>query len=187
MNTKRILISFVVVAISLTHANAQKHFTRAGKVSFFSSTPIENIEAVSKEASSIIDIASGDVAFQLPIKSFLFENAKMQEHFNENYLESDKFPMSSFKGKIKDFNAATFAKDGTYTVTAEGDLTIHGVTKKLTAPGTITIKGGKISSTSKFKIKVADYDIRIPSVVTKKIAEEIEINVDCSYEPMKKS
>src|SRR5690606_29851446 len=104
-----------------------KYLTRSGKVTFFSSTPLEAIEAFNNEAASVMDAKTGDIVFQVPIRSFKFENALMQEHFNENYLESSKYPKAEFKGKITDINKVNFSKDGTYNVTSKGNLTIHGV------------------------------------------------------------
>ncbi len=111
----------------------------------------------------------------------------MQEHFNENYMESSTFPKAFFKGKITDLSKINFSIDGTYPVIVNGDLTIHGVTKKIEAPGTITTAQGKITAVSKFKIKVKEYNIKIPSLVVNKIAETIEVSIDCKYEEFKKS
>src|SRR5215210_2804803 len=97
-----------------TTAFSQRYMTRTGKVTFFSSTPLENIEAINNEMACAIDSKSGDVAFQVPIKSFKFEKALMQEHFNENYLESDKYPKAEFKGKVANIGSVNFAKDGSY-------------------------------------------------------------------------
>src|SRR5690242_16719248 len=122
---KKIMLLLALTAI-VSGANAQKYMTRTGKVTFFSSTPVENIEAVNNEAAAAVDAATGDVVFQVPIQSFKFEKSLMQEHFNENYMESDKFPKAVFKGNIGK-GAVNFAKDGNYPVTAKGKLTIHGV------------------------------------------------------------
>ena len=106
----------------------------------------------------------------------------MEEDFNENYMESDKYPRSTFKGSIANINKIDFSKVGTWPVNVTGDLTIHGVTKNITASGKIIIKDGKISATSSFKILLEDYHIKIPSIVSNKISENIEINIDCNYE-----
>ena len=157
---------------------AQKYITRTGKVTFFSSTPLENIEAFNNDVSSIVDAKTGEVLFVVPIKSFKFEKALMQEHFNENYLESDKYPKAEFKGKIANLSAVNFSKDGQYNVTATGKMTIHGVTRDVTAPGTITVKGSNITAASKFRVRTSDYGIKIPGVVAGKIAQEIEVTVN---------
>jgi polyisoprenoid-binding protein YceI len=98
-------------------------------------------------------------------------------------MESNKFPKATFKGKITNLSAVNFTKDGVYPVTVEGDLTIHGVTKQATAPGSVTIKGGKVSAAAKFSVKLKDYSITVPSLVADKISEDIDITVDCKYEP----
>lgn len=164
---------------------AQKYMTRTGKVTFYSATPLEKIEAVNNESASILDSKTGDVIFQLPVKSFKFDRELMQEHFNENYMESDKFPKSEFKGKIKNISEVNFAKDAVYNVTTAGKLTMHGVTKDINVSGTVTVKGGSVKLNSKFNIKPGDYGIKIPSLVAEKIAKEIEITVSSDLNAIK--
>jgi polyisoprenoid-binding protein YceI len=106
----------------------------------------------------------------------------MESDFNEDYIESDKYPRSTFKGTITNLSDVNFNKDGTYAVNVNGELTIHGVTKNISSPGTITIKNGNVSSTSSFKVLVRDYRINVPSIVSNKIAESIEVNVACNYQ-----
>lgn len=179
---KKIQLSLALSLIA-TSLLAQTYFTKTGKIDFFSSTPLENIEAVNNEVSSFLNLEKNELVFAVLIKSFRFEKALMQEHFNENYMESDKYPKAQFKGNILDFDQNNYKKDGEYKVNVKGDLTIHGVTKNVTVPGTIIVQNGKISATSKFKVRCKDYDIKIPSVVANKIAEEIEVNVNVKYEP----
>ncbi len=107
----------------------------------------------------------------------------MQEHFNENYMESDKFPKSNFKGKIDNLSKIDFKKDGTYPAEVSGDLTIHGVTKHITTKGTIVVKGSTITANSKFMVVPTDYGIRIPIIVENKIAKEMQVTVDITYTP----
>lgn len=171
---KKICFTAIVAMISLS-ATAQKFMTRSGKVTFYSATPIENIEAFNNEVAAAINSASGDVVFQVPVKSFKFENQLMQEHFNESYLESDKFPKAEFKGKMPVVN---LSKDGSYKTTVAGKMTIHGVTKDVQIPGTVTVKGGELTLNSKFMIATADYKINIPSLAAGKIAKQIEITVN---------
>jgi len=114
---------------------------------------------------------------------FKFEKALMQEHFNENYMESSKFPKASFQGTITDPSKVNFNKDGIYQVVVAGNLTMHGVTKNLSIPAIIHVADKKISGESKFDIKLADYNITIPSVVAKQISENVTISVNCMYEP----
>jgi hypothetical protein len=163
--------------------SAQKYMSKTGHIWFFSHTPVEDIEAHNHQVASILDITTGDLAFSMLIKGFEFKKALMQEHFNENYMESDKIPKASFKGKITNLSAVNFKKDGTYSVEVGGDLTIHGVTKPVTTKGTIEVKDGKITAKAKFITTPKDFDIKIPSVVEKSIAHEIEVNVDTSYNP----
>jgi polyisoprenoid-binding protein YceI len=174
---KKMMIAAVLICSSTT-LFAQKYMTRTGKASFFSSTPLENIEAFNNEVAGVIDTKTGDVAFQVPIKSFKFEKALMKEHFNENYMESDKYPKAEFKGKIADAGSVNFSKDGTYNVKTNGKLTIHGVTKDVSLPGTVTVKGNTVTVNSKFSVKTADYNISIPKLVEGKIAKQIEVTVN---------
>lgn len=165
------------------HAVAQNVFTtRHGQISFFSKTPLENIDAVNNEVSSALNLQSGEIGFAVLIRSFHFERALMEEHFNENYMESDNIPKASFKGKISNPGVVNLDRDGSYNVTAEGDLTIHGVTKKVSVPGTIAVKNGQVELTSKFKIAPKDYNIKIPSLVADKIADAMSVSIDCKYE-----
>lgn len=171
--------------IATSSVFAQKYMTRTGKVTFFSSTPVENIEAINNDAACVIDGGKGDVMFQVPIKSFKFEKQLMQEHFNENYMESNKFPKAEFRGKITNLSSVTLSKDGTYQAKVSGKMTMHGVTKDVVANGTIEVKAGVATVLSKFTIKAADYGIKIPSVVAPKIAENIEVTVNCLLNPVK--
>jgi hypothetical protein len=180
---KLFFVSFFIA--SMVFVNAQSiYMTKTGKVSFYSrAKAMEKVEADNNEVSSILNTQTGDLVFAILIKSFHFESALMEEHFNENYLESNKFPKSTFKGKISNLSAVNFTKDGAYPVTVEGDLTLHGVTKKISSTGSITVKGGKPAAFSKFSVKLKDYNITIPSLVKDKISEDIDVTADCKYEP----
>ncbi len=181
------MLLVLAIALFTMNVNAQVYLTRNGKVTFFSYAPLENIEAVNNEVSGILDAKKGELAFAVLIKSFNFKKALMEEHFNENYMESNTYPKASFKGNITDMNKINFTKDGTYQVTINGDLFIHGVTNKIEAAGTITINVGVINASSKFSVKVKDYNIKIPSLVENKIAETIDVTVYCKYDQSKKS
>jgi len=174
------LLLAAALLLSAEAATAQKMMTRTGRITFFSSTPVENIEAVNNDVSAVLNAATGELLFVAPIKSFRFENAVMQQHFNDSYLESDKFPRAEFRGRVTNMSAVNLTKDGTYTTQVSGRLTIHGVTRDVTAPGTITVKGGKVTATSKFNVRTADYGIKIPAVASKKIAETIEVTVNAA-------
>ena len=178
MKTKILFISLVLIA---QVAFAQKHISKTGHVWFYSYTAMEVIEAHNHQVVSILDISTGDIIFNLLVKSFEFKVTLMQEHFNENYIESTKFPKSTFKGKITNLDKIDFKKDGTYQADVNGDLTIHGVTKNITTSGTIEIAGGAIIAKAKFKIVPKDYGIQIPQLVENKIAKEMDITVDIPY------
>lgn len=167
-----------MLCLSITAGHAQKWMTRTGKVSFFSSTSVENIEAFNNEAASVIDARSGDVVFIVPIKSFKFDKALMQEHFNENYMESNKYPKAEYKGKITNLSDVNFSKDGTYNVKTTGKLTMHGVTKDVPATGTIVVKAGTATVKSKFMVAPADFGIKIPAISASKVASKIEVTID---------
>ncbi len=159
------------------------YFTRTGKIEFHSGTSLEDIDGVNNEATSMLNIKTGEMAFTLLVKSFTFKRALMEEHFNENYMESTKFPKASFKGKITAIPAINIASNGTFNVQTEGELTIHGITQKITAPAKLTVNGGKITGVSSFKIDLSNYKIVIPGVVAEKFSKETEIIVTCIYEP----
>ena len=178
---KHIIIQAALVIFCLTTfpASAQKYLTKNGHIKFYSETPLETIEAMNQQVNSALDAETGDFVFKVLMKSFVFEKALMQEHFNENYVESDKFPNATFQGKVINVSAIDFKKDGVYDATVEGELTIHGITQKINEKGTFTVKpGDKIHGNSKFLIKPADYKIKIPSTVVKNIAETIEVTID---------
>ena len=180
-------ITFTIAIILLANmVFAQKYFTKTGNVSFFSETPMENIEAYNRSASVVVDGASGAVQVAVLIKGFLFEKALMQEHFNENYLESGKYPKAVFKGKLENFSADKLKKDGTYTFSLSGDKKIRGVSKPVKTNAIFTVKNGAITAKSDFKVKPEDHNVEIPSVVRDKIAKEMEIKVNVSLEELKK-
>lgn len=174
-----VLASLLLLAGNLY---AQKYLTRTGKVTFFSSTSLENIEAFNNETACVLDAESGDFIIQVPVKSFKFDRSLMQEHFNENYMESDKYPKAEYKGTITDIKSVDFSKDGTYKVNTKGKLKMHGVTKDVSIPGTITVKGKSITAKAEFKVVPQDYNVEIPSIVSEKIAKEIEVTVNSIME-----
>ena len=167
--------------------NGQKYFSKTGHVTFFSATPMENIEAETKTASTVFDMESGKIQWAVLIKSFEFEKALMQEHFNENYMESSKFPKAKFKGQIENHTSLNLQKDGRYEMNITGILEIHGVQKEITTKAIFEVANGEIFASSTFKVLVADYEIEIPSVVRENIAKEIEIKINGKYEALAKS
>lgn len=174
---KNILIISIIIICSL-QIQAQKYLSKTGNIRFFSDAPLEKIEAVNKQVNAAFDAATGDLVFKVLMKSFNFEKALMQEHFNENYVESDKYPNSTFVGKVTNLSTIDFQRQGKYPAEVDGKLTLHGVTKQVKAKGTFDISQGKIVANSKFTIQLPDYKIDIPGAVIKNISKTIEITVD---------
>ncbi len=183
MKQLTVLIGFILVM----HAGfAQRYITKNGHIKFYSETPIETIEAHNRQVSSALDASTGDFVFKVLMRSFEFEKALMQEHFNENYVESDKFPNATFKGKVKNIADIDFTSAGAYMAEVEGVLSIHGVDREVSEQGKFTIEGSVVKGDCKFIVKPADYDIKIPNTVINNIAEEIEVTVAVSLEEFKK-
>ncbi len=179
--------ALLVMTLLLTGGSlsAQKFFTRDGQISFFSDAPLEKIEAHNSSATSVFDAESGRVEFAVLIKGFQFEKALMQEHFNENYLESDKFPKALFKGRITNMEEIDLHTSGTYTAQVSGELTIHGVTQPLETTAQFTVKNGHIHAFSSFEVAVADFGIEIPGIVRDKIAKVVRVDVSVEYQELK--
>ena len=179
---KRLLLLSCLVIATATTTMAQKIYsTKTGKITFFSKAPLEDIEAVNNGVESKIASSNGQMVFMLLIKGFQFPNRLMQDHFNENYMESNTYPKGDFKGHITNIKEIDFTKDGVYPAKIKGMLTIHGVTKEQVADGTIEVKGGKIIGKSTFDVLLKDYNIG-GAMIGKKIAESIKVTVDCEYE-----
>ncbi len=179
---KRLILVIATSLSVLSSATAQKFYTKNGLISFFSTTKMEDIKADNNQVLCVLNTQTGELQFSLLTKGFHFPKALMEEHFNENYIESTKFPKSIFKGLVTDITKVDFNKDASYPVNVKGDLTIHGVIKNITASGSIIIKGGKIIASSKFMAKLADYKILIPRAVKNNISESIEIAVNCNLD-----
>lgn len=182
---KKITIILAILLVGNTLV-AQKYFTKTGHISFYSTTPIEDIEAHNYQSTSIIDFSNGNIVFSLLMKGFEFEKALMQEHFNEKYVETDEFPKAQFKGNISNFESVNLAQDGKYEVSISGKMTIHGVTKGVSTQGIFEVKNGRIIGTCTFTLLVADYEINIPGVVRDKIAKEMTIKVNMDYSEYKR-
>ena len=179
---KNLFLIFAALLIINCTASAQSYMTKNGKISFFSKTDIENIDAVNNQAVSVLNTQNGEIAFSVLVNGFLFKKALMQEHFNENYMESAKYPKAGFKGTINDLTKIDFKKDGAYNVSVTGDLTMHNITNKVTVPAVIQVKAGKISANAVFNTKLDDYKIAVPKVVENNISKTIEVKIDCNYE-----
>jgi polyisoprenoid-binding protein YceI len=169
-----------ILLVCAQWAHAQKYISEKSEVKFFSDAPLEDIAATNTKAIALIDISSGEFAFSVPIKDFEFEKTLMKEHFNEKYMETEKYPKSSFQGKFVNLIPS---KGGEQSVSAKGKLTIHGVAKEVEIPGTINIEQGKIQAKAVFTIKLADYKIKIPKIVWQNIAEQVEVTVDFQCKP----
>jgi polyisoprenoid-binding protein YceI len=175
----------VVLCISQSHAFGQsKYFTKSADITFDASGPLEDIKAENKKATFVLDSKTGAIETAVLIKAFDFERALMQEHFNENYAESDKYPKSTYKGKITNFSDVDLTKDGSYPIKIDGKLTMHGVTKDVPAKGTIVVKNGKVQGTAKFKVELEDFNIDIPSVVKDKVSKNVNINIAAWLDPL---
>ncbi len=187
------LILFIFFTFLLNTTNGQsalspgegKYFTKAGKISFFSKTSLENIDATNKSTACILNSKTGDVQFGVLMKSFEFKKALMQEDFNKNFIESKKFPKAEFTGQLTNNAEIKYTTDGTYTTLVKGKLTLHGITKDLETSGIVVIKSGKISVSSTFNILLTDYNIQVPKVQRSQISDKIKITVECNLEPLK--
>ena len=176
------MMKLIFIAIGLTFvsytAHAQRFITKTGHIKFYSDSPLEKIEAHNRQVNAALDATTGDFVFRVLMKSFEFEKALMQEHYNENYVESDKFPNATFLGKVTNIKDVNTGKDGIYDALVEGKLTIHGVTQQVREKGTFELKGEKITGKTKFNILLGDYNIKIPGAVTNNISKSIEITVE---------
>jgi polyisoprenoid-binding protein YceI len=182
------IIMFFLLSLCFTSGTfAQKFFSKTGKISFYSSTPIENIEAESNSASTVFDVPSAKIQWSVLIKSFEFEKALMQEHFNENYMESSKYPKAKFDGQIVNMDEIALDQEGNYETIVKGTLEIHGVSKEIEVPVTFKVDRNGVKGQTVFKVLVAEYGIEIPAVVRENIAKEIEITVNADYELLDRS
>lgn len=174
-----LLIAFLF--FNFSHGQ-EKFITKQGYASFFSQSPLEDIKADNNQVLSIIDVSTGDIGIAILMKSFMFEKSLMQEHFNENYVESDKYPKATFKGQILNFKEIDPEES---MVTVEGDLTIHGVSKPIQTQAKMvrTEKNTKLNGS--FSVDVKDFDIKIPAVVANNIAKTIEVTFELDHQPYK--
>jgi polyisoprenoid-binding protein YceI len=176
---KKFVAAAALLVLVHSGAHSQVYLTRAGFVGFYSKMPLEDIKAENNQVFAAIDPVKKTIAFSLLLKGFVFTKQLMQEHFNENYVESDTYPKASFTGTFS--GDLPLDKDGVYKVTAKGNLTLHNVTRPVETPATLEVKGGRILGQAEFKLKPEDFNISIPSVVRDKIAQEMRVNVriDC--------
>jgi hypothetical protein len=178
-------LAFLLIAIlSFNLAHSQIYKGKSTTIHFLSKAALEDIEATSKHAVVAMDAASGNLQIQAQIKAFKFSSSFMEAHFNENYMESEKFPFATFKGKINE--KIDFTKNAEHKVTCTGKLEMHGVSQEVTLPGTVKINGTEVTLETAFKVKPADYKIKIEGAYAEKIAKEIGVDFKAVLEPLKK-
>jgi polyisoprenoid-binding protein YceI len=165
--------------------NAQtKYIDRHGKASFFSSAPLEDIKAHSDQAVSVFDIQTGEIVASMLMRTFHFRKSLMEEHFNENYVESDKYPKSTFTGKVTNIDQVDFSRDGKYKLDVIGEMTLHGVTRHVEVKADAVVSNGTIQATAVFPLRVEDFKIDVPRLVIHNIAEVVEVTVSFNYQPV---
>lgn len=186
MNTIRFFtLMLLLISISMTTTAQSKYFTRTGTVIFDAEGKLDDIEEIKAKntaATCVLDAATGQMEWSVTMNKFSFANSLMQRHFNENYVESEKYPKATFKGKINDLSKVNFDKDGTYPVGVSGIMNLHGVSKEVNVKGTVTVEKGKISTSSSFEVLLKDYKIDIPTVVFMKVAESAKVTINATLE-----
>ncbi|MBK9733478.1 MAG: YceI family protein [Saprospiraceae bacterium] len=182
---KQFIMILIIGIGSIQAGLTQKYFTKSASISFYSDTKMEKIEGHNKSSNCVLDAATGKLEFGSLVKGFQFEKALMQEHFNENYMESSKFPKATFKGQIDNYVILDPSKNQKINVKVSGDLTIHGITKKVSTDAILDMKAGKITANATFPITIADYNISVPSLVKDQIAKTVSVNVSANLELLK--
>ena len=180
---KKIGLIIAALFIFLVKGQSQIYMSDSCSVAFFSATSAENIDAENKISKLVMSSGTGDIQISISNQDFIFKSKLMQEHFNEDYMESDKYPHTVFKGKVNE--KVDYAKDGTTSVTVTGSMNMHGVIKTITIPGYITVKGGNLHVNAKFDLKMADYNMKIPSVLGTNVAEQVAITLSAYMKPYK--
>jgi polyisoprenoid-binding protein YceI len=162
-----------------------KLYTKTASITFHSSAAMEKIEATNNKALSVWIPADGKIEFSVLLKGFEFDKALMQEHFNDDYMESDKFPKATFKGMVENSKTIVLTGDQSYNVKVNGSLTMHGITKPVSTTATIKVKNGVVSAMANFTLLLADYNIKIPSIVADNVSKQILVNINVpAYQPM---
>jgi len=183
---KKAILSLTLISAIVFAANAQNRFiTRTGQATIFSHTTAEDITATNNTVTGVINPVTGEVAISVPVQSFQFEKALMQEHFNSpNFMDSKQFPRITLKGKINNLGTVDFTKNGKYEVEVTGDLTIRGTTKPVTEKANIEINNRKITVMSKFIVKeIGSYGVGKPKGSKKNnVADDIQVTYVGGYE-----
>lgn len=181
---KKYFVLFILFFWYASGFSQGKYFTRTGKINFSSNATLERIEGRNKTVIAVLDAAAGNIRLVIQMKSFEFDKALMQKHFNENYIESDKYPKSEFIGSIINNSDIDYGKNGSYKVIVKGNLTIHGITKEIEIAGNLEINENRIKTVSTFKILLSDYKVSNPSLVRQKISNWVTITADCVMEQL---
>src|SRR5450432_4104610 len=168
---KKIIAMLCLAVAGHSAAYSQLYMTRTGFIGFYSKTSFEDIKAENNQVYAVIDAGKKNIAFAVLLKGFVFTKELMQEHFNENYVESDKYPKATFSGAYT--GDVQLSRDGVYPVRVRGNLTLHNVTRTIEEQATLEVKGSKLLGKAEFNIKPEDFQISIPSVVRDKIAKEV--------------
>lgn len=176
----RVLL-FLLLFLAYLTASSQKYSLEKSSIIFFSEAPIENITAQNSKTSSLLNATSGEVVFSIPIKEFKFDKSLMQEHFNEKYMESDRYPKAIFQGKFLNLN---LDEKGEQNVRALGKLTMHGVTREIDVPGTVEAVSNQLLAKATFLVRLKDYKIKIPQLLWNNIAQEVKVTVEFTYKPI---
>ena len=176
---RTLLITFYSILFAIPVIAQDLFISQNAKISFYSKAPMEDIDAHTSSAVTALNFKTGQVYFKVKNTSFEFKQKLMQEHFNENYMESEKYPYSEFKGSFQE--KIDLTKSGKYQIEVKGKLNMHGVTKDYTIPVTIVNTNGSISASTQFKTALKDHKIEVPTIVFSKIAEEIDVKVSADY------
>lgn len=179
---RKIWILLFICQTMVLVSRAQLFITKTGMVGFYSKTPLEDIKAENNQVFAAVDVAKKTIVFQMLLKSFLFPKELMQEHFNENYVESDKYPKATFKGT---FTGDIDMQKATNTVQVQGTITMHGAEKQISTPAIIEVKDGMLVGSAKFQLIPKDFNITIPSLVSDKIAKQIDVQIKTEWKPVK--
>lgn len=178
----KLVVIFTVIAQWTAAQN--RYYTKTGQISFYSDAPMEKIEAVNRSVSAVLDKSTGQLQFLVLMKGFEFKKALMQEHFNENYVESDRYPKAQFRGMVVNNPAINYEREGSYVAVVKGKLSLHGKEQDVETKGTISVKNGKLGCEAVFVIRLNDFEVKIPALVKDKVAERVTITVSCSLEPL---
>jgi polyisoprenoid-binding protein YceI len=179
MKKSIVITVLLVAAATITHA--QMYFTTTGFAGFYSKTSFEDIKAENNQVYAVVDLTKKSLAFSMLLNGFVFTKELMQEHFNENYVESDKYPKATFTGTFTD--NVDVSKAGENTIHVSGTITMHGVSKPFTTTATLSMESGVLVGKASFQLLPGDFNITIPSLVRNKIADKIDVHITANCKP----